>query len=269
MPVLYTLTRAAGRLLRGVWKIIEFIAALIYYVLTEIFVDPFIIIKPIKIAAHWIYDNSDHIPLISLYFSYLAHPENKHRAFVWLSQRPWVLAAPPAAVVLMTVVIKFLALKIAVSNPALAVCIFVGDKIVFVPIALRMWDDVRPVVRRDFALRQVDKVVDFVFHQLPRRARYVVRRQTRQLKRYFRPVFAPLLARIRRAVEPLRAVLRPVGTWLRGVLRAWAQAARAMLAAVFWRRKQYADGAPRTGHAKAQRQEGPKPGRKRGKRRGR
>lgn len=132
--------------------------------------------------------------------------------------------------VLMTVGLKFLALSTAANNPALAVVIFVGDKITLVPVALRMWDEVRPVVRRDFALRQIDNVVHFVFHQLPRRARYVVRRQTRRLKAYL----APAMAAIRVLVDPIRGVLRPLGLRLKELLQAWARAARTVLAAVFW-----------------------------------
>jgi hypothetical protein len=240
MTLLATLTCPIKKLFIGVWRVIEFAAALIYYLLTEIFVDPFILIKPIKIAAHWFYDACDRFPIVSLYFTYLAHPENKHRAILWLSQRPWVVALPPALMVAMTVGVKFLALAMAADNPVLAAVIFVGDKITLVPIALRMWDEVRPVIRRDFTLRQIDNVVDFIFHQLPRRARYVVRRQTRLLKAYF----APVLAVIRVMVEPVRRVFRPLTLRLSHLFRAVAQAARAVLAAVFWRSARRAGAAP-------------------------
>lgn len=252
MTISSSLIRPITMLFVGAWRILEFTLALIYYLLTEIFVDPFIIIKPIKIAAHWIYDCCDRFPVVSLYFNYLAHPENKHRAFLWLSQRPWAVALPPALVVLLTVGIKFLALSLAARSPALAASIFVGDKITLVPIALRMWDDVRPVVRRDFTLRQVDNVIHFIFHQLPRRARYVVKRQTRRLKRYFGPLLAPALARIRAVTEPVRALLRPLFRFLANISRAWAQAAARM---IFWWRKPRADAAPASGKTRGERTE--------------
>jgi hypothetical protein len=254
MTTLSPLINIPKQLFIGVWRVVEFIAALIYYLLTEIFVDPFIIIKPIKIAAHWFYDYCDRFPIVSLYFTYLAHPESKHWLVHWLSQRPWVVALPPALMVMMTVGIKFLALSIAASSPVLAAVIFVGDKITLVPVALRMWDDVRPVVRRDFTLRQIDNVIHFIFHQLPRRARYVVKRQTRRLKRFFGPLFAPALTVIRALVAPIRAVLSPLARRLTSILRVWGQAVRTAFAAVFWRRERGADVAPVSDGQKGQNQ---------------
>lgn len=222
-------SRIVRTVVRGIWAVVEFIGALIYYLLTEIFVDPFVIIKPIKIAAVWLYNSCDRLPVISLYFTYLVAPQNKHRAFHWLSQRPWVVAVPPALVVAATVGIKYLALSYAMSRPALAAVIFVGDKIAFVPIALRMWDAVRPVVRKSFALRQIDNVVHFLFHVLPRLAKIVVKRRMRQIKRAMAPVMvrlAPIVARIRVLVEPVARVLRPLRQRLGLTMRAVRRAAR-------------------------------------------
>jgi hypothetical protein len=53
-----------------------------------------------------------------------------------------------------------------------------------------------------------------------------VKRQTRQLKRYFRPLLAPIAARIRNWVEPIRALLRPLRERLKKLLQSWLRAAR-------------------------------------------
>jgi hypothetical protein len=223
-------------IIRGVWGVIEFIGAFIYYLFTEIFVDPFILIKPIKIAAKWLYTNCNRFPIIGLYFSHFVKPKGKHRAFTWISQTPWALAIPPMLIVALTILIKLLALSLARAHPALAVVIFVGDKIMLVPIALRMWDEVRIVVRRDFVLRQIDNVVYFLFHDLPVRAKEIVVMRMRAMKVYLAPIVDPMRVRLRALMLPIRDILRPLGQKLKAVLKAWAVAAGRLVRLVFSRR---------------------------------
>jgi hypothetical protein len=228
--------RVIWAVVRGVWAAVEFIGAFIYYLLTEIFVDPFILIKPIKIAAKWLYGNCNRFPIIGLYFSHFIKPEGKHRAFIWLSQTPWTLAIPPALVVVSAMLVKLFAFSLAISRPVLAVVIFVGAKILLVPIALRMWDEARPVVRRDFVLRQIDNVVYFLFHDLPVRAKEIVLTRMRAMKAYLAPIFDPVRVRLRALMLPIRDILRPLGQKLKAVLKAWAAAARRLVQLVFSKR---------------------------------
>ena len=227
--------RAVGVIIRGVWKVIEFVAAFLYYLLTEIFVDPFILIKPIKIAAKWLYGNCSRFPIISFYFSHFIKPEGKNRAFTWISKTPWMLAIPPTLVVISAMFVKLFAFSLAISRPVLAVVIFVGAKILLVPIALRMWDEARPVVRHDFVLRQIDNVVYFLFHDLPVRAKEIVTTRMRAIKAYFAPIFAPIREKLHALTQPLRDFLRPLGQKLKAVLKAWAAAAKKLVRLVFRR----------------------------------
>lgn len=222
----------------GVWAIVEFIGAFIYYIFTEIFIDPFIIIKPIKIAAKWLYDNCNRFPIVSLYFTYFVRPQSQNRTVQWLSQTPWAVAMPPVAVVALTSLIKLFAISLAASHPVLAAVIFIGDKITLVPIALRMWDEVRPVVRQDTILRQIDNVVNFLFHVLPVRAKDIVVTRMRALKAFIAPVMDPIRARLRVLTQPLRDLLRPFGARLKAVLKAWAARARDLLLRIFVGRRQ-------------------------------
>lgn len=227
--------RAIRTLIRGAWKVVEFVGAFLYYLITEIFVDPFILIKPIKIAAKWLYGNCSRFPIIGLYFSHFIKPEGKHHAFIWISQTPWMLAIPPALVVVAAMLVKLLAFSLAISRPVLAAIIFVGAKILLVPIALRMWDEARSIVRHDFVLRQIDNVVYFLFHDLPIRAKDIVVTRMRVIKAYLAPIITPIREKIRAITKPLRDFFRPLGQKLKSVLKAWAVAARKLIRIVFRR----------------------------------
>lgn len=225
--------------LRGIWLVIQFIGAFLYYVITEIFADPFIAIKPIKIAAKWLYENCQRFPILSLYFAYLVRPEGKAPIFTRLSQIPWVVAIPPALIVSTASLVKLFALSLSTSRPALAVTIFIGAKIAIVPVALRTWEEVRPVVRKDFLLRQVDNVVQFLFHDLPLRAKAIVQERMAQMRRIMAPIrervreiTRPARERLRAVFAPMIEALRPLGQRMKAALKAWIVGIRAWSVAV-------------------------------------
>lgn len=220
--------RLAMAILRGMWLAVQFTGALLYYLITEIFADPFIAVKPIKIAAQWLYKSCHRFPVIALYFNYLVRPEGKAPVFQRLSQIPWAVAPFPAVVVAVASSVKLLALSMAVSHPVLAVCVFVGAKIVLVPVALRMWDEIRLVVRKDIVLRQVDNVVSFLFHDLPVRAKAIVQERMAQVRR----LLAPIRERMRALTRPVREWLHPLTARVREIWRAWVVMARAWMTAV-------------------------------------
>lgn len=231
----HDLIHIARRTLFGIWYIIQFIAAFLYYLLTEIFVDPFIIVKPVKITAKWLYDNCPRLPVAGLYFTHLVNPQGRRPAFVWASRQPWIVAVPPGIVVALTVAVKYLALTLALHAPIIATTIFVSAKITFVPISLRMWDEARHVVRKDFILRQVDTVVHFAFHILPIYARDLVKARIAEMKRHLAPYLAPIRERVRTLTRPVREALRPWAARAKAAVRAWTAAARAVLRSFFSR----------------------------------